>query len=201
MSAPRPTARRAWQKGGAGRYVRLPNHFRLFVRQIFDPLRHTNQPPTQNKTKQNRWGVANRRAADFGTFATCAASEANAAMERALVAAQAAARAGNLRDFIAARARAQALFAVTYAQATLKYADAAGKDLAAGRPTDEHQVWLLRDAGACWMLQMRARSLNLRKPTKHPPKNCKTTKRPRATRSSAPSSHSSTPPTARAPPL
>ncbi|KAI8471514.1 MAG: Low iron-inducible periplasmic protein-domain-containing protein [Monoraphidium minutum] len=86
------------------------------------------------------WTVSTKRATDFGTMQTCAQSEVNANMLKAFRDAQAAARAGDLPAFLRARDAVQALFAVTYTQATLKYAYEVERDRVAKKPTDEHQA-------------------------------------------------------------
>ena len=66
-------------------------------------------------TSRSRWGSSIKRAALFGTTDGCS-SKANAAMVKAINDALAAARKGNMKAFLAARAQIQSQFAVTMVQ-------------------------------------------------------------------------------------
>lgn len=79
--------------------------------------------------------LAAKRGAAFGTC-----NKVNAAMIKALSAAQAAARAGNLGAFMEARSKIQSLFATVAVQATIEYAEQTEAARKAGEPTAELQA-------------------------------------------------------------
>lgn len=92
------------------------------------------------KTACSPWGLSNTRAALFGTLETCSTSKANSAFVAAAAQAQAAARKGDIKAFLAARSKMQSAFAVTAVQGTLQYAADMEAARAAKKPTDEAQA-------------------------------------------------------------
>ncbi|KAI8471515.1 MAG: Low iron-inducible periplasmic protein-domain-containing protein [Monoraphidium minutum] len=92
------------------------------------------------KSECSPWGISNKRGTVFDTMDTCTASKANTAAVAAFNAALAAARKGDMKGFMAARAKVLSAFAVTSVQATIQYAEQMVANLAAKKPTDEYQA-------------------------------------------------------------